>query len=212
VLAAYLERLQRELGPHCRLRVMQSSGGLIAPELLCAKDTILSGPAGGLVAAVKLAGGSTPIVGFDMGGTSTDVFHAEAAGPGSGNGRGDGVCRGSGLERLEETEIAGLRLQAERLPIHTVAAGGGSRLHFDGQRLQVGPASAGADPGPACYRRGGPLTITDANLLLGRLQPAAFPAVFGPGGDQGPDPELVSQLFEELAERVAPGDGTGEHA
>jgi len=207
VLAAYLERLQRELGPHCRLRVMQSSGGLIAPELLCAKDTILSGPAGGLVAAVKLAGGSTPIVGFDMGGTSTDVFHAEAAGPGSGNGRGDGVCRGSGLERLEETEIAGLRLQAERLPIHTVAAGGGSRLHFDGQRLQVGPASAGADPGPACYRRGGPLTITDANLLLGRLQPAAFPAVFGPGGDQGPDPELVSQLFEELAERVALATG-----
>jgi len=199
VLAAYLEQLQGELGPHCRLRVMQSSGGLIAPELLCAKDTILSGPAGGLVAAVKLAGGSSPIVGFDMGGTSTDVFHAEAAGPGSGS--------GVGMERLEETEIAGLRLQAERLPIHTVAAGGGSRLHFDGQRLQVGPASAGADPGPACYRRGGPLTITDANLLLGRLQPAAFPAVFGPGGDQGPDPGLVSQLFQELAERVALATG-----
>ncbi|WP_432784366.1 hydantoinase B/oxoprolinase family protein [Cyanobium sp. BSA11S] len=194
-LADYLERLRRELGPDCRLRVMQSSGGLVAPELLKAKDTILSGPAGGMVAAVKLAGGSTPIVGFDMGGTSTDVFHVQAGGP------------GPGWDRRDETEIAGLTLQAEMLPIHTVAAGGGSALHFDGQRLQVGPASAGADPGPACYRRGGPLTITDANLLLGRLQAQAFPAVFGPAADQGPDPQVVRRGFQELAERVAMAGG-----
>ncbi|QPN58361.1 hydantoinase B/oxoprolinase family protein [Synechococcus sp. CBW1107] len=195
VLEAYLDRLRDDLGPHCRLRVMQSSGGLIAPELLRAKDTILSGPAGGMVAAVRLAGGVAPIVGFDMGGTSTDVFHARPD-------ASEGVW-----ERREDTEIAGLTLQAEMLPIHTVAAGGGSVLHFDGQRLQVGPASAGADPGPACYRRGGPLTITDANLLLGRLQPAAFPAVFGPSGDQGPDPERVGRMFRELAERVSRATG-----
>ncbi len=195
-LAEYLDQLRAELGPHCRLRVMQSSGGLVAPELLKAKDTILSGPAGGMVAAVRLAGGSTPIVGFDMGGTSTDVFHVEAGGPSPGWGR------------RQDTEIAGLTLQAEMLPIHTVAAGGGSLLHFDGQRLQVGPASAGADPGPACYRRGGPLTITDANLLLGRLQPQAFPAVFGPDRDQGPDPGVVRRGFQQLAEQVGQASGT----
>ncbi|CAK6687388.1 hydantoinase B/oxoprolinase family protein [Synechococcus sp. CBW1107] len=195
-LAEYLDQLRAELGPHCRLRVMQSSGGLVAPELLKAKDTILSGPAGGMVAAVRLAGGSTPIVGFDMGGTSTDVFHVEAGGPSPGWGR------------RQDTEIAGLTLQAEMLPIHTVAAGGGSLLHFDGQRLQVGPASAGADPGPACYRRGGPLTITDANLLLGRLQPQAFPAVFGPDRDQGPDPGVVRRGFQQLAEQVGLASGT----
>ncbi len=194
-LAEYLDQLRAELGPHCRLRVMQSSGGLVAPELLKAKDTILSGPAGGMVAAVRLGGGSTPIVGFDMGGTSTDVFHVEAGGPSPGWGR------------RQETEIAGLTLQAEMLPIHTVAAGGGSLLHFDGQRLQVGPASAGADPGPACYRRDGPLTLTDANLLLGRLQPGAFPAVFGPDRDQGPDPEVVRWDFQQLAERVGQASG-----
>ncbi len=194
-LAEYLDQLRAELGPHCRLRVMQSNGGLVAPELLKAKDTILSGPAGGMVAAVRLEGGSTPIVGFDMGGTSTDVFHVEAGGPSPGWGR------------RQETEIAGLTLQAEMLPIHTVAAGGGSLLHFDGQRLQVGPASAGADPGPACYRRGGPLTITDANMLLGRLQPEAFPAVFGPGRDQGPDAAVVRRGFQQLAELVSQASG-----
>ncbi|MCP9839742.1 hydantoinase B/oxoprolinase family protein [Synechococcus sp. J7-Johnson] len=194
-LVAYLDQLRCELGAHCRLRVMQSSGGLVAPELLKAKDTILSGPAGGMVAAVRLAAGSTPIVGFDMGGTSTDVFHVEAGGP------------PPGWDRRQETEIAGLSLQAEMLPIHTVAAGGGSVLHFDGQRLQVGPSSAGADPGPACYRRGGPLTITDANLLLGRLQPEAFPAVFGPGRDQGPDAAVVQRGFQQLAELVGQASG-----
>ncbi|MDM7935865.1 MAG: hydantoinase B/oxoprolinase family protein [Cyanobium sp. CZS 48M] len=195
-LKAYLDQLIAELGPHCRLRVMQSSGGLVAPELLKAKDTILSGPAGGMVAAVRLAGGrGTAIVGFDMGGTSTDVFHGEAGGPAPGWGR------------RHDTEIAGLTLQAEMLPIHTVAAGGGSLVHFDGQRLQVGPSSAGADPGPACYRRGGPLTITDANLLLGRLQPEAFPAVFGPDRDQGPDPLVVRQGFQQLAQQVSQASG-----
>jgi len=133
-----------------------------------------------------------PIVGFDMGGTSTDVFHF------------DDRCRsnaGSDLawERSPATEIAGLELQAPMLPIHTVAAGGGSVLRFDGRRLQVGPVSAGADPGPAAYRRGGPLTITDANVLLGRLPLAALPAVFGPKGDQPADGEAVRRRFAELA-------------
>ncbi len=194
-LYGYLEGLRRELGEGVRLRVMQSNGGLIAPELLQAKDTILSGPAGGMVGAVRAAALEGPIIGFDMGGTSTDVFHFEPDGP------------GGGWERSAETEIAGIALQAPRLPIHTVAAGGGSVLHFDGQRLQVGPHSAGADPGPACYRRDGPLTITDANLLLGRLQPAFFPAVFGPRRDQRPDPEVVRRRFEQLAARVAAGSG-----
>ncbi len=194
-LRAYLGRLRAELGEGCRLRVMQSNGGLIAPELLLAKDTILSGPAGGMVGAVKLAGGDGPIVGFDMGGTSTDVFHFQASGP------------AGGWERCEETEIAGLTLLAPMLPIHTVAAGGGSVLHFDGQRLQVGPSSAGADPGPACYRRGGPLTVTDANLLLGRLQPAFFPAVFGPGRDQRPDAAVVRRAFARLAGQIGAATG-----
>ncbi|MEB3322156.1 MAG: hydantoinase B/oxoprolinase family protein, partial [Synechococcaceae cyanobacterium] len=172
----------------------QSSGGLADPAQLLAKDTILSGPAGGMVGAVRVAAqaglGSAPIVGFDMGGTSTDEFHFDGS-------RGD-----LAWERSADTEIAGLHLQAPMLPIHTVAAGGGSVLHFDGQRLQVGPQSAGADPGPACYRRGGPLTITDANLLLGRLCVDRFPAVFGPGRDQPPDPEVVGRLFRELAARM----------
>jgi 5-oxoprolinase (ATP-hydrolysing) len=129
-----------------------------------------------------------------MGGTSTDVFHFDAAAPG-------------GWERASETAIAGLTLQAPMLPIHTVAAGGGSVLQFDGQRLQVGPGSAGADPGPACYRRGGPLTITDANLLLGRLLPDCFPAVFGAHRDQPLDPEAVRRAFTVLAERVASSSG-----
>jgi 5-oxoprolinase (ATP-hydrolysing) len=169
VLQGYLQQVQAALGASVRLRVMQSSGILIEPQRLRAKDTILSGPAGGLVGAVRCgqAAGFARIVGFDMGGTSTDVCYAEGS-----------------WERREQVELEGLPLQAPMLPIHTVAAGGGSRLHFDGQRLQVGPASAGADPGPACYRRGGPLTITDANLLLGRLRPEHFPALFGPGGDQ----------------------------
>ncbi|WP_414027304.1 hydantoinase/oxoprolinase family protein [Cyanobium sp. ATX-6F1] len=189
-LRAYLGQLQAELGPDCGLRVMQSSGGLIAPEQLRAKDTILSGPAGGLVGACRIAAaaGLGAIVGFDMGGTSTDVFHS--AGP------------GLPWERCSETELAGLSLQAPMLAIHTVAAGGGSVVHVDGERLQVGPASAGADPGPACYQRGGPATVTDANLLLGRLRPEAFPALFGPGGDQPLEVAASAARFEALAAQL----------
>jgi 5-oxoprolinase (ATP-hydrolysing) len=179
---------------------MRSSGALAAPEQLHAKDTILSGPAGGMVGAVAVAAralvaaglGEPPVVGFDMGGTSTDVFHFD---PGRG---------ALAWERQAETEIAGLRLQAPMLPIHTVAAGGGSILRFDGQRLLVGPESAGASPGPASYRRGGPATITDANLLLGRLPAMALPCVFGPGADQPADLEAVRARFAALAAAMAP--------
>lgn len=201
VLRRYLDRLAAALGPHARLRVMTSSGALQAPERLLAKDTILSGPAGGMVGAVaaaRAAGLATgPILGFDMGGTSTDVFHFDGR-------RGD-----AGWERAIETEIVGLRLQAPMLPIHTVAAGGGSMLHADGGRLQVGPQSAGAHPGPACYRNGGPLTVTDANLLLGRLPAAALPRVFGPGGDQPADAPLVRERFDDLAGQLTAAGGAG---
>jgi 5-oxoprolinase (ATP-hydrolysing) len=191
VLRRYLTAVQRELGPATRLRVMTSNGALQAPELLLARDTILSGPAGGMVGAVaaaRLAGlAEAPILGFDMGGTSTDVFHLESA------------SADAGGERSSETEIVGLRLQAPMLPIHTVAAGGGSVLALHDGRLTVGPCSAGADPGPACYRAGGPLTVTDANLLLGRLPVVALPPVFGPAGDQPADAAVVRRRFEELA-------------
>jgi 5-oxoprolinase (ATP-hydrolysing) len=194
VLSSYLEQVRADLGAATRLRVMTSSGALCAPSLLRATDTILSGPAGGMVgaaAAARAAGfADRPLLGFDMGGTSTDVFHLQ---PGAG---------ADGFEHRSETEIDGLRLQAAMLPIHTVAAGGGSVLHVEGGRLQVGPRSAAADPGPACYRRGGPATITDANVLLGRLPLHALPAVFGPGGDQPADGEAVRLRFEELAARL----------
>ena len=204
VLGRYLRQVQKALGQATRLRVMRSSGALAAPEVLLAKDTILSGPAGGMVGAVAVgrraleAAGlpPQPIVGFDMGGTSTDVFHFDDR-------RGD-----LAWERCPATEIVGLQLQAPMLPIHTVAAGGGSILHFDGLRLRVGPESAGADPGPAAYRRGGPLTITDANLLLGRLPIAALPALFGATADQPADGEAVERGFAGLATAmaaVAPG-------
>ena len=160
------------------------------PSALLAKDTILSGPLAEWWARWRLRAGwlaDGALVGFDMGGTSTDVFCVPA---------GEGL---ETLERSPQTEIAGLTLLAPRLPIHTVAAGGGSILSVEEQRLQVGPRSAGADPGPACYRRGGPLCLTDAHVLLGRLQVAHFPAVFGPQGDQPPDLEVVQQRFAELA-------------
>ncbi|MEI6615789.1 MAG: hydantoinase/oxoprolinase family protein, partial [Cyanobium sp. ELA507] len=209
VLRAYLGQVQHSLGAATRLRVMTSSGVLQAPDQLLAKDTILSGPAGGLVGAVAVARSAglagRPIIGFDMGGTSTDVFHAGAGPPAAG---GEGHFA---LELNPETHVAGLRLQAPTLPIHTVAAGGGSVVRLEGGRLQVGPLSAGADPGPACYRRGGPLTITDANLLLGRLPEGALPAVFGPGGDQPPDAAIVRRGFEVLAAELA-GQVDGSHA
>jgi 5-oxoprolinase (ATP-hydrolysing) len=189
VLSDYLCQVQNALGPHVPLRVMQSSGGLITPQQLRAKDTILSGPAGGLVGASRIGAalGCLPLVGFDMGGTSTDVSWSE------------GTSGSATWQRREQAELNGLPLQAAMLDIHTVAAGGGSLIRFDGLRLQVGPASAGADPGPACYGRGGPLSVTDANLLLGRLQPAHVPAVFGPGGDQPLDPQPARAAFEALA-------------
>ena len=191
VLRRYLGQVQEALGNATPLRVMRSSGALAAPSELLAKDTILSGPAGGMVGAVAVATAvnpTGPFVGFDMGGTSTDVFHFDP-------GRGEAAW-----ERSAETSIEGLRLQAPMLPVHTVAAGGGSILRCVDGRLLVGPQSAGADPGPAAYRRGGPATITDANLLLGRLPAEALPAVFGPDGDQPVDLDAVRQRFAELSE------------
>ena len=189
-LQGYLAQVRQALGPAVPLRVMTSSGALQSPALLQARDTVLSGPAGGMVGAVAAARAAgfqdRPILGFDMGGTSTDVFHCDV-----------GVGE-EGWERRAETAIQGLRLQAPMLPIDTVAAGGGSVLRFDGQRLRVGPESAGADPGPACYGRGGPLTVTDANLLLGRLPVVALPSVFGPRGDQPADAAAVRRGFAAL--------------
>lgn len=194
VLATYLDQVQSALKEQLRVRVMTSSGGLQAPTSLLAKDTILSGPAGGMVGAVAAAQqagvGHLPMVGVDMGGTSTDVFCLPAG------------AADRDWDRSPETEIAGLLLTASRLPIHTVAAGGGSIIHDDGGRVLVGPRSAGADPGPACYGRGGPLTITDAHLLLGRLQAQAFPTVFGPDRDAHPNLDITRQQFARLAETL----------
>ena len=167
VLRRYVDRVAGALGG-APLMFMQSSGGLTEAARFQGRDAILSGPAGGIVGAVKTAAaaGLKRIITFDMGGTSTDVAHFDGA-----------------YERAVETEVAGVRLRVPMMRIHTVAAGGGSILKFDQGRFQAGPESAGADPGPACYRRGGPLTVTDANLVLGRLQPRFFPAVFGPEAD-----------------------------
>ena len=169
------------------LLFMQSSGGLAAASRCQGKDAILSGPAGGIVgmARTAAAAGHRKVIGFDMGGTSTDVSHFAGE-----------------FERVFETEVAGVRIRAPMLSIHTVAAGGGSIICFDGARLRVGPASAGANPGPACYRRGGPLTTTDANVLLGRIQPALFPHVFGPAGDAALDAAVVGQRFTALAAQM----------
>ncbi|QDL92332.1 5-oxoprolinase [Paroceanicella profunda] len=170
-----------------KLMFMQSSGGLTDAGLFQGKDAILSGPAGGVVGAVRTSAiaGHGRIVGFDMGGTSTDVCHYA----------GD-------FERVMNTEVAGVRITAPMMNIHTVAAGGGSLLTFDGTRLRVGPESAGANPGPACYGRGGPLAVTDANLLTGRLRPEFFPAIFGPGGDRPLDLAATRAGFEALAAEI----------
>jgi 5-oxoprolinase (ATP-hydrolysing) len=172
---AYVDRLAGQLGQTAgaaRLMFMQPSGGLTDARLFRGRDAILSGQAGGVVGIVKTAAmsGYRRLIGFDMGGTSTDVSHYDGE-----------------YERSFETMVAGVRMRAPMIHIHTVAAGGGSILHFDGCRFRVGPDSAGADPGPACYRRGGPLTVTDCNVLLGRIQVERFPKVFGPGGDEGLD-------------------------
>src|ERR1700674_824156 len=167
---------------------MQSSGGLADAAGFQGKDAILSGPAAGIVGATRTAGaaGFDRIISFDMGGTSTDV--ALYAGQ---------------FERAFETQVAGVRMRAPMMAINTVAAGGGSILYFDGARFRVGPASAGADPGPACYRRGGPLTVTDCNVMLGKIDPALFPQVFGSAGNLPLDGEIVRAKFVDLAAKVA---------
>ncbi|MEV0256797.1 hydantoinase B/oxoprolinase family protein [Streptomyces sp. NPDC050732] len=192
VLRRYVQHVADELHG-ARLMFMQSNGGLTEAGRFRGKDAILSGPAGGIVGMARMSGlaGFDRVIGFDMGGTSTDVSHYAGE-----------------YERVFTTQIAGVRLRAPMLDIHTVAAGGGSVLHFDGSRYRVGPDSAGADPDPASYRGGGPLTVTDANVALGRIQPAHFPAVFGPNGDQPLDADLVRDRFTALAEeiRAATGD------
>ena len=176
-----------------RLLFMQSNGGLTDAHRFQGKDSILSGPTGGIVGMVRTAesAGFDRIIGFDMGGTSTDVSHYAGE-----------------FEREFETQVAGVRMRAPMMSIHTVAAGGGSILHFDGTRFRVGPDSAGANPGPACYRRGGPLTVTDCNVMLGKIQPAYFPAVFGPKADQPLDREVVVRKFTALAEEIYQATGT----
>ena len=191
ILRRYVDQVADALdvGTACeRLLFMQSSGGLTDARLFQGKDAILSGPAGGIVGMVKTAeaAGFHRLIGFDMGGTSTDVSHYAGI-----------------FERSFETEVAGVRMRAPMMDIHTVAAGGGSICQFRDGRFQVGPESAGANPGPACYRRGGPLTVTDCNVLLGTLNPDHFPAVFGPQGNEKLDVEVVRRRFAALAEEVA---------
>ncbi|MBX6392259.1 MAG: hydantoinase/oxoprolinase family protein, partial [Burkholderiales bacterium] len=196
ILRRYVERVAHELSG-VPLMFMQSNGGLTSAHSFRGKDAILSGPAGGIVGVVRTAleAGFERIIGFDMGGTSTDVSHFAGSDL-------------SALERSFETQVAGVRVRAPMIDIHTVAAGGGSICHFDGSRYRVGPDSAGADPGPVAYRRGGPLTVTDCNIMLGKIQPRHFPAVFGPAGDQPLDAEAVRAKFAERAEeiRAATGD------
>ena len=191
ILRRYVEQVGAQM-PGVRLFFMQSSGGLTEAHHFQGKDAILSGPAGGIVGMVRtaLAAGHRKLIGFDMGGTSTDVSHYAGE-----------------FERAFDTQVAGVRMRAPMMSIHTVAAGGGSILGFDGARLRVGPQSAGANPGPASYRRGGPLAVTDANVLLGRIQPQHFPHVFGPAGNESLDGEGVRHQFELLAAQVQQASG-----
>ncbi len=186
ILRRYIDNVAGQLGG-ARLLFMQSNGGLVDSQFFQGKNSILSGPAAGVVGAVRTsaAAGFDKIIGFDMGGTSTDVSHYEGE-----------------YERTFESEVAGVRMRAPMMYIHTVAAGGGSILRFDGSRYRVGPESAGADPGPACYRRGGPLTVTDCNVMLGKIVPGYFPHVFGPGGDLPLDAEVVREKFTRLAAQI----------
>jgi 5-oxoprolinase (ATP-hydrolysing) len=197
ILRRYVEQFTRQLS-NCssnKLMFMQSNGGLVDADLFQGKDSILSGPAGGIVGAVKTCAlaGFEQIIGFDMGGTSTDVSHYAGA-----------------YERSLETEIAGVRLRSPMMAIHTVAAGGGSILHFDGSRYRVGPDSAGANPGAAAYGRGGELTITDCNVMVGKLQPEFFPKMFGMNGDAPLDRQIVRQKFQALANLIQ-NEQTLEH-
>ncbi len=203
ILSRYVNQVAAELGTTAdggdgpRLMFMMSSGGLTAADLFQGKDAILSGPAGGVVGMVETArlAGFKDVIGFDMGGTSTDVAH----------------CDGE-YERVFDTEVAGVRIRAPMMRIHTVAAGGGSVLHYDQGRFQVGPDSAGANPGPACYRRGGPLAVTDANVMLGKLQPDCFPAIFGPGQDEPLDRAAVEERFRAMAAGTPDGKSPEEVA
>ncbi len=184
VLRRYVDQVVAGLGAAGRLFFMQSNGGLTDAAAFRGKDAILSGPAGGIVGMARTAAeaGESRVIGFDMGGTSTDVSHFAGA-----------------YERTSERSVAGVRVRAPMLEIHTVAAGGGSICSYDGSRFRVGPASAGAVPGPACYRRGGPLTVTDCNVVLGKIRPEHFPHVFGPGGDQPIDAAASLALCEAIA-------------
>ncbi len=196
ILSRYVSRVAKALGANAddasapSLQFMMSSGGLTAADLFQGKDAILSGPAGGVVGMAETAklAGHEAVIGFDMGGTSTDVTHYAGA-----------------YERALDSEVAGVRIRAPMMRIHTVAAGGGSILHLDQGRFQVGPDSAGANPGPTAYGKGGPLTVTDANVMVGKLKPELFPAVFGPGQDQPLDAGIVAEKFEALAAGI--GDG-----
>ena len=192
ILRRYVDQVASELGG-VKLMFMQSNGGLTDAAKFQGKDAILSGPAGGVVGMVRTAemDGFKQVIGFDMGGTSTDVSHYDGE-----------------YERDFETQVAGVRMRAPMMKIHTVAAGGGSILHFDGARFRVGPDSAGANPGPAAYRRGGPLAVTDINVMLGKVQPEFFPNVFGPEGNEPLDADAVRAGFEAMAAKIK--DSTGQ--
>ena len=196
IIRRYIARVGKALG-RARLMFMMSSGGLTAAHLFQGKDAILSGPAGGVVGMVETGrmAGFKRIIGFDMGGTSTDVTHYSGE-----------------LERAFETQVAGVRMRAPMMRIHTVAAGGGSLLHYDGARFMVGPESAGANPGPLCYRRGGPLAVTDANVMLGRINADFFPRLFGTTGTEALDTEGVRGAFADLAIRIGDGRSAEEAA
>ncbi|MEO7634419.1 MAG: hydantoinase B/oxoprolinase family protein, partial [Sphingomicrobium sp.] len=187
VLRRYVERLAAMLGGDHAPLFMQSNGGLAAASAFRGKDAVLSGPAGGVVGMVAAAAthGADRLIGFDMGGTSTDVSHYAGA-----------------FELADESVVAGVRIRAPMMAIHTVAAGGGSICRFDGMRFRVGPESAGANPGPACYRNGGPLTVTDCNLFLGRIDPERFPQVFGADGGQALDPDASRARIQEVADAL----------
>jgi 5-oxoprolinase (ATP-hydrolysing) len=191
ILRRYVDQVAHEL-PGVNLQFMQSSGGLTDARAFQGKDSILSGPAGGIVGMVRASqlSGFDKVIGFDMGGTSTDVSHFSGE-----------------FERVFDTQVAGVRMRAPMMSIHTVAAGGGSILHFDGSRYRVGPDSAGANPGPASYRRGGPLAVTDCNVMLGKIQPDHFPALFGADGKQPLDAHAVRVEFVALAARIAAATG-----
>ena len=191
ILRRYVEQVAAEM-PGVPLYFMQSSGGLADAHAFQGKDAILSGPAGGIVGMVRTAqiADFDRVIGFDMGGTSTDVSHFAGE-----------------FERAFETQVAGVRMRAPMMSIHTVAAGGGSILGFDGARFRAGPQSAGADPGPACYRRGGPLTVTDANVMVGKIQPEFFPRVFGRAADEALDAAVVAEKFAALAAEIEHATG-----